>query len=338
MVGSRSLKKEEPWWFTEFFEYKVRLGISSCLQGQNVRYDGGHKRNHFLMDKLDAHVHWIDVCPEVELGLPVPREPIQLEGDPLNPTLMAIESRDDLTADMHSLCDRRVRELMKLNLHGYVLKGKSPSCGMKGLPVFGFGEPRMEGIGLFARTLMENAPDLPVEEAEALGDPVIRHLFLERIFACAAVHFVLDDYPALQTIETFQKCFKLAFDMRGEELFAELSHWLNRHFERGSDVFFRSYRSKFMGIMNLNPIHENRIRVLQGAQDFFAGKRVGGLSSRELMELEQAIETCCMDATQWPRTVWEIRAYLKRFPANWLGKQSCFNPFPEVLMSGAVET
>jgi uncharacterized protein YbbK (DUF523 family)/uncharacterized protein YbgA (DUF1722 family) len=333
MVAGRSLKEEEPWWFSNFFAHKVRLGISSCLQGHNVRYDGGHKRNHFLMDKLNEYVHWIDVCPEVELGLPVPREPIQLESDPLDPKLMAIDSRNDLTGEMHDFCDRRVRELMKMNLHGYVLKGKSPSCGMKGLPVFGLGETRMVGIGLFARTLMETDPGLPVEEAESLGDPMMKHLFLERIFACAALHSVLEAFPGLQTMERFQKTFELAFDMRGEGLFTELSCWLNQHFETDSEDFLRAYRSKFMGVMNMKPDHESRIRVLQRVRAFSLRE----LSKSEFINMDQIIESCCLDANQWPRTVWKVRAFLKRLPATWPGTQSCFNPFPEVLMLETAE-
>src|SRR5213593_4287122 len=119
----------------------VRLGVSACLLGQAVRYDGGHKRDSFLVDTLGRFVEWVPVCPEVELGLGVPREPIRLEGDPAAPRLVAANSGRDLTRAMTRLARARAAELARLDLVGYVLKKDSPSCGMEGVRVHGGGRP-----------------------------------------------------------------------------------------------------------------------------------------------------------------------------------------------------
>src|SRR6266566_6770334 len=163
----------------------LRLGISACLLGQAVRYDGGHKRDPFLAETLGRFVEWVPVCPEVELGLGVPREPIRLEGDPAAPRLVAENSRRDLTRAMKRLACARAAELARLDLVGYVLKKGSPSCGMERVRVHGGGRPLRRGTGLFARALMERLPLLPVEEEGHLRDAALRARFIERVLAYA---------------------------------------------------------------------------------------------------------------------------------------------------------
>src|SRR5207244_9302051 len=164
----------------------LRLGISACLLGHEVRYDGGHKRDPFLAETLGRFVEWGPVCPEVEVGLGVPREPIRLEGDPARPRLIAPGSSRDLTETMARFAHRRVAELARLELSGYVLKKDSPSCGKARVPVHGpKGLRSRRGTGLFAGALMERFPLLPVEEEGRLQDPVHRENFLERVFAYA---------------------------------------------------------------------------------------------------------------------------------------------------------
>ena len=166
---------------------RLRLGVSSCLLGRKVRYDGQHKRSAFLVDVLGAFVEWVPVCPEVELGLGVPREPIRLVGSSSAPRLVAEKSGTDHTEAMARFARARVRELEGLELSGYVTKKGSPSCGMERVRVHGArgGPPRRDGVGLFARVLMERLPLLPVEEEGRLDDPALRESFVERIFGYA---------------------------------------------------------------------------------------------------------------------------------------------------------
>jgi uncharacterized protein YbbK (DUF523 family)/uncharacterized protein YbgA (DUF1722 family) len=166
---------------------KIRLGVSSCLLGSEVRYDGQHKRDPYLVEVLGPFVEWVPVCPELELGLGVPREPIRLVGEPRAPRLLGEHSGANHTAAMRRFAARRVAELEALALDGYVTKQGSPSCGMERVRVHPEkkGPPRRDGVGMFARALTERMPLLPVEEEGRLEDPAVRDSFVERIFAYA---------------------------------------------------------------------------------------------------------------------------------------------------------
>ena len=161
-----------------------RIGISQCLLGENVRYDGGHKRDSVLIETLGQHVEWVPVCPEVEVGLGTPREPMHLVGDRKAPRLVTITTGIDHTDAMNRFAQKRVRELEVLNLSGFVFKSASPSCGTKGVVLFNAqGMETHDGVGLFARAFMAHFSDMPVEEESGLHDPQAVMIFLERVLA-----------------------------------------------------------------------------------------------------------------------------------------------------------
>ena len=162
----------------------LRVGISQCLLGDNVRYDGGHKRDSVLIETLGRYVEWVPVCPEVEVGLGTPREPMRLVGDPKAPRLVTINTGVDHTDAMTRFAQQRVRELEALNLSGFVFKSASPSCGIKGVALFNAqGTETQDGVGLFARVFMAHFPFIPVEEEGQLHDPQVLKSFLERVLA-----------------------------------------------------------------------------------------------------------------------------------------------------------
>jgi uncharacterized protein YbbK (DUF523 family) len=162
----------------------VRIGISQCLLGDNVRHDGGHKRDDFLLEALSRHVEWVPVCPEVELGLGTPREPMQLAGDPRAPRLVTITSGIDHTDTMNRFARQHVRELEALNLSGYVFKARSPSCGIGGVSLFNpQGTETQDGVGLFAQAFMAHFPLIPTEDEDRMHDPQAVQSFLERALA-----------------------------------------------------------------------------------------------------------------------------------------------------------
>jgi uncharacterized protein YbbK (DUF523 family)/uncharacterized protein YbgA (DUF1722 family) len=166
---------------------KPRLGVSSCLLGRRVRWDGEHRRDPFVVDVLGPFVEWVPVCPEKELGMGVPREPIRLVGRVPRLRLVAERSGKDWTEEMRSFAARRVAELEALDLSGYVTKRDSPSCGTERVRVWprAGGPPRRDGVGAFAAVLLERLPLLPVVEEGRLRDPRVRTAFVERIFALA---------------------------------------------------------------------------------------------------------------------------------------------------------
>ena len=167
------------------YERAIRVGISACLLGQEVRYDGGHKHAGFLLDAFGPSVEWVAVCPEVEAGFGTPREPVQLSraGDIIR--LVTVTTRRDLTDPMSELIRRRLPELRLEELSGYILKADSPSCGPGQVKVFDHdGAARVEsGRGLFADALMREFPDLPIEDEGRLAAPRLLQDFIRRVFA-----------------------------------------------------------------------------------------------------------------------------------------------------------
>jgi uncharacterized protein YbbK (DUF523 family) len=162
---------------------KIKLGISTCLLGENVRYDGGHKLDQFLTETLGQYVEYVPVCPEVECGLPIPRESMHLEGDPESPRLITSKTKQDMTGHMVSWAKKRVVELEKEGLCGFIFKSDSPSSGMERVKVYNEkGMPVKKGVGMFAKIFMDHFPLLPVEDEGRLHDPKLRENFIERIF------------------------------------------------------------------------------------------------------------------------------------------------------------
>ncbi len=160
-----------------------KIGVSSCLLGERVRYDGGHKHDRWLTDILGPLVTFVPVCPEVEAGLPVPREAMRLEGEPTAPRLVTTRSRIDLTERMQAFCRAKVVELEREELCGFVFKKDSPSCGLFRVEAYNRDKGVRSGKGLFARAVAERFPNLPMEEEGRLSDPALREQFLERVFA-----------------------------------------------------------------------------------------------------------------------------------------------------------
>ncbi len=161
----------------------VRLGISLCLLGEPVRYDGGHKRDPFLVDVLGQHVEWVPVCPEVEAGFGTPREAMRLVDDVAEPRLITVRSHHDYTDRMRRYSQKRLREIQTLNLSGYVFKKDSPSCGTRRVRVYARdGRLLGTGKGLFAEAFQRAFPLTPIEEEGRLRDQGLRENFIERVF------------------------------------------------------------------------------------------------------------------------------------------------------------
>ena len=162
----------------------IRLGISACLLGQEVRFDGGHKRDAFLVDELGKHVEWVPVCPEVEVGMGTPREALQLVRDRQRTRMVTVETGIDYTDRMNEWAHRRVAALADQDLDGYVLKKNSPSCGMLDVRIVNrHGDASRDGQGLFATVLLETLPLLPVAEEGHLDEPSLRENFIARVCA-----------------------------------------------------------------------------------------------------------------------------------------------------------
>ena len=164
----------------------IKVGISACLVGEKVRYDGADQFDRSLAEALGALFLRVPVCPEVGCGFSVPREAMRLEGDPDHPRLVTVETRVDLTGRMLGYCREKAAQLEREGICGFVFKKNSPSSGLHRVPVYQEDGTIKEGRGLFAAALVRRLPALPVEEGESLGEPAARERFLERVrsYAC----------------------------------------------------------------------------------------------------------------------------------------------------------
>jgi len=163
-------------------ETRVRIAISSCLLGNTVRYDGRDKYQPALIEELSPLIEWVPVCPEVEIGLGTPRPPIRLEGNPETPRLVMPSTGDDLTGTMRAFAMEKIEELRAFGIRGFVLKSRSPSCGIHDTSVFDRLDREIEvGPGAFVRVLLDLWPELPIADEIELADPENRTRFLTRV-------------------------------------------------------------------------------------------------------------------------------------------------------------
>ena len=252
---------------------RPHLGISSCLLGNDVRYDGGHKRNEYLIESLGPYVDWISVCPEVDIGLGTPRPPIQLELDGTHRLCLVMpETGEDLTAQMTSYAGRRVETLRAERLSGYVLKSRSPSCGMELVAVHDEnGDVRPVGVGLFAAALNRHMPHLPVEEEGRLDDPCLRENFITRIFARARWLELNEDGITMRGLAGFHARHRLLLMSRDPSAVGSLDDLLGEAEDGRTDEaeLAATYERHFSEALAQVPSRESHAKVLQRMADFF---------------------------------------------------------------------
>ena len=165
-------------------EKNIKVGISTCLLGENVRYDGGHKRDRYMTDVLSDYFAWEIICPELEVGMGVPREAVRLVHNVASPRMVGIQTQTDWTKRMNDFSEKKIEQLRKKNLCGYIFKSDSPSCGIERVKVYaGKESPNKNGRGLFADAFMKAFPSIPVEEEGRLNDAKLRENFIVRVFA-----------------------------------------------------------------------------------------------------------------------------------------------------------
>jgi uncharacterized protein YbbK (DUF523 family) len=202
---------------------RIRIGVSACLLGDEVRYDGGHKRDPFLTDVLGPIVEWVKVCPEVEIGMGTPRESIRLVDEDGRIRLRTVKSGVDHTDAMTAYAARRTRALAGADLCGYVLKKDSPSCGMARVKVYGGdGPPSRTGVGLFAAALLARFPHLPIEDEGRLSDLRLRENFIERVFAYRRLRDLFESRWTAGDLVRFHKAHKLVLLAHSTQAYSRL--------------------------------------------------------------------------------------------------------------------
>lgn len=240
----------------------IRMGISSCLLGNKVRYDGGHKHDKYITGTLGQYFEFVPVCPEVECGLPIPREAMRLVGDPENPRLVTNKTGVDHTERMTSWASQRVKELEKEGLCGFIFKSRSPSSGMERVKVYDDNNvPRAVGEGLFAKAFKLHFPLLPVEEEGRLHDILLRENFIESVFLYKRWRKTVEAGTPGSLVE-FHTKHKLLLMAHSEKHYRQLGKLVAQAGSKDRDELFDEYQHGVMSAMKLKPTFKKHINVL----------------------------------------------------------------------------
>ncbi len=311
-------------------EPTIRLGVSTCLMGENVRYDGGHKRDPFLIETLGQFVEWVPVCPEVEIGLPIPREAMHLQGDPDAPRLVTIRTGKDYTERMRTWARERLDELAEANLHGFVFKSRSPSSGLYRVKVYDqHGMPSRVGTGIFPSEVMRRFPLLPLEEDGRLHDMGLRENFIERLFVYYRWTCMLQERPAPGGLVAFHTAHKLTMMAHSPQHYQKMG----RLVADAGTLPWPELRSRYgqllmegLEVMATTGRHVNVLQHLMGFLKEFLSKD----DKAELLGLISDYQDGLVPLIV-PLTL--LKHHLSRYPvAHWVHQQVYLKPYPKELM------
>ena len=309
----------------------IRIGISACLLGEPVRYDGGHKKDGYITGTLARHFDWVPVCPEMELGLGTPRETLRLVGDPAAPRMIATRSGTDLTAAMDEYGRRRVEELGTLGLSGYILKRASPSCGMERVKVYPAAPgraPAAAGRGLFARVLLAAYPSLPVEEEGRLTDPRLREGFITRVFTYRRLTALRESRPGRGDIVAFHTAHKYLILAHSAEAYARLGRLTAAVKSTPRADFLARYAAELMAALALPATTKRHVNVLQHIAGFFKDR----LDAAEKRELGGLIADFAAGVVPLVVPITLINHLVARHQLTYIADQIYLRPHPRELM------
>ncbi|HSB78148.1 MAG TPA: DUF523 and DUF1722 domain-containing protein [Candidatus Methylomirabilis sp.] len=307
----------------------IRVGISSCLLGNEVRYDGGHKRDRYLTDTLSRFFEWVPVCPEVEMGLGTPRETLRLVGEPEAPRLIFAKSREDQTDGMQTWATTRLDHLAGLGLCGYILKSDSPSCGMERVRVYGSsGMPSKNGVGIFARALMDRFPLLPVEEEGRLHDLALRENFVERVFCYRRWRDLIARRLTLGKLVAFHAAHKLLLLAHSPRHYTDLGRLVAGAKGLSPTELEAGYGPLFMGALQVKATAKKHANVLHHILGYF--KR--DLDGRDKAELLALIADYHQGLVPLVVPLTLLKHHLARIDLPYLQDQLYLNPHPKELM------
>jgi uncharacterized protein YbgA (DUF1722 family)/uncharacterized protein YbbK (DUF523 family) len=307
----------------------IRLGISACLLGQEVRFDGGHKKDTFLTEVLAPHVEWVAVCPEVEVGMGTPRETLRLVRENGRVRMVTTRSAKDYTDAMNAWSRKRVEALATEDLDGYVLKKDSPSCGMERVKVYGSDGPGVrDGRGLFAAALIDRAPLLPVEEEGRLCDPRLRENFIERVFAYRRLKNLFASRWSHGALVRFHTAHKMSLLAHSTTAYQELGRLVAGGKKLTRAELRSRYEDLFMATLSLPATTRRHTNVLSHMAGHLKN-RIDAASRQELVECIEAYRTGIVPLVV-PLTL--IKHHVRIHNVEYLAGQVYLQPHPRELM------
>lgn len=308
---------------------RIRVGISMCLLGERVRYDGGHKKERFLTDVLGEYFEWVSVCPELEAGMGVPREAVHLTGRPSSPRMVGRESGEDWTARMNGYSRKRVAMLGRMDLCGFIFKSKSPSCGMERVKIRNAkGMPAGSGRGLFAEVFIRDHPLIPVEEEGRLNDPVLRENFIERVFAFHRLRELMKGRFSVGRLVRFHTAEKYLLLAHSPVHYRELGRLVAAAKGMATTVLKEKYLSTFMDAMRVHTTVRKNVNVLQ----HIVGYLPDTIARSERQDILRVIGDYRNGIVPLVVPVTLLQHYVRAHSVEYIMNQVYLNPHPKELM------
>jgi len=308
---------------------KIKIGISSCLLGENVRYDGGHKLDRYITDTLGQYFEWVPVCPEVAYGLPVPREAMHLLGDPDSPRLVTIRTGVDHTEGMLKWATKKLKELESQELCGFIFKSRSPSSGIGGVKVYTpSGMPSQRGVGIFGGAFTKRFPLIPVIDDGRLHDPGLRENFIERAFVYKRWQEFMKKGSALKELILFHTEHKLLILSHSPKHFSVLGRLVANAKNYKPEELYSEYIKILMESLRLIATIKKNTNVLLHIIGYFKKQ----LSSNDKQELLEVIESYHKGFVPLIVPITLIKHYVRKFDEPYLKRQYYLNPHPLELM------
>lgn len=307
---------------------RPRIGISACLLGKPVRHNAEHKRNDWLVDQLGKHVTWVEICPEVEMGLGVPRESIHLEGSSKNPRLVAVKTRRDLTQLARDTATKILER--DFDFDAFVLKKSSPSCGLERVKVYDSNNsPSRDGIGFFASALTQKFPNLPVIEEGRLSDLRQRERFATLVFAWARFRSLA---PRVAELQKFHETYKLLLMAYSPTLYRKLGQMAANPQKRELEQVRSDYGEALLELFRGFATPQKRVNVLQHICGYFSER----LDSAERALVLATIEDYRRGEIPFIAPLTLVHHLSRKFKISYLEQQILFNPYPKDLLLGDV--
>lgn len=306
---------------------KIPVGISSCLLGERVRHDGGHKGHSYITGTLGEYFEFKPFCPELAIGLGVPRKPIRLIRDE-SKEIRCVEIKDydkDYTEALGDCADGQVTWQEKLC--GYILKKDSPSCGMERVKIWGENMPIREGVGIYARRLMENFPFLPVEEEGRLGDSVLRENFVQRVFVMQRWHKMMDSGMSVGKLVEFHSRHKLIIMSHDQNRYRVLGRLVAQTDKENLNTNAQYYLVGLMAALKIRATRKNHVNVLQHIQGYLKND----LDSDDKQELVQTIENYRQGLLPLIVPITLLNHFFRKHPDEYISNSWYMNPYPEEL-------
>ncbi len=306
-------------------EDKIRLGVSACLLGEKVRFDGGHKLDRFLTETLGRFVEFVPICPEVEMGLPTPRETLRLVGDEEDQRLVFSKSGEDITEKMTAWAQQRVVELEDEGLCGFIFKSKSPSSGMERVKLYDRnGVPNKQGVGLFARAFMTHFPLLPVEEDGRLHDPRLRENFIETIFTLKRWREAVAVGQTRGVLVKFHTRHKLLILSHSTKIYRQMGRLVAGTEGMNETALFDDYLALLMKGLRMKTTVAKHVNVLQHVLGYFKKQ----LSADEKQEVLGVIEHYRSQQIPLIVPITLLNHFVRKYDQPYLNQQFYLPPHP----------